>query len=221
MAVLWDMDGTIVDTEPYWIEAERALVEAHGGTWSESQAEQLVGQSLLHTADVLQAAGVALDEDAIVDTLLTHVEHRVRDALPWRPGARELLDELHAANIRCALVTMSYRSMVQAVIDQLPDPYFDVIVTGDTVEHGKPHPEPYAKAIALLRRHDPALTPDECVAIEDSGPGVAAAMAARVTTVAVPYIAPLPDDPDLVLWDSLAGKKVSDLEELVAPRGLG
>lgn len=218
MAVLWDMDGTIVDTEPYWIEAEHALVEAYGGTWSESQAEQLVGQSLVYTADVLQTAGVALDEDAIVDALLAHVEHRVRDALPWRPGARELLDELHAADIRCALVTMSYGALAQAVIDQLPESYFDVIVTGDTVEHGKPHPEPYAKAIALLRHHDPALTPDECVAIEDSGPGVAAAMAAGVTTVAVPYIAPLPDDPGLVLWDTLAGKTVADLERVVSSK---
>lgn len=215
MAVLWDMDGTIVDTEPYWIEAEYALVEGHGGVWSESQAEQLVGQSLTYTAGALQAAGVALEAREIVDALSSHVERRVRDSLPWRPGARELLDQLHAAEVRCALVTMSHGSLVRAVVEQLPKPCFDAIVTGDTVEYGKPHPEAYTTAIALLQDQDPALTIDECVAIEDSGPGVAAATAAGVTTVAVPHMAPIPDDPGRTVWESLAGKTFEDLERLV------
>ena len=94
-AVLWDMDGTLVDTEPYWIAAERALVESHGGSWSHQQAMQLVGQSLLHSAAVLQAAGVRLEAREIVDTLSAQVIEQVRKEVPWRPGARELLDELH------------------------------------------------------------------------------------------------------------------------------
>ncbi len=215
MAVLWDMDGTIVDTEPYWIEAEYALVEGHGGVWSESHAEQLVGQSLAFTAGALQAAGVGLEVREIVDSLSSHVEQRVRDRLPWRPGARELLEDLHAAHVRCALVTMSHGPLVRAVVDQLPKPYFDAIVTGDTVEFGKPHPEAYSTAITLLRHRDPALTIDECIAIEDSGPGVAAAMAAGLTTVAVPHMAPIPDESGRTLWESLAGKTIADLERLV------
>ena len=88
------MDGTIVDTEPYWIEAERALVEAHGGQWSQAQALQLVGQALTFSAGILQEAGVAMERRDIIDTLTAHVVSQVRNCVPWRPGARELLDEL-------------------------------------------------------------------------------------------------------------------------------
>ncbi len=73
-AVLWDMDGTIVDTEPYWIEAEHELVAAHGGRWSHEQAMQLVGQSLVFSARVLQKAGVSLEIREIIDTLTAQLK---------------------------------------------------------------------------------------------------------------------------------------------------
>ena len=95
------MDGTIVDTEPYWIEAEHALVTAHGGQWSHEKAMQLVGQSLVFSAGILQEAGVRLERREIIDILTAHVIRQVRDSVPWRPGARELLEELHTAGIRC------------------------------------------------------------------------------------------------------------------------
>ena len=82
------MDGTIVDTEQYWIEAEHALVATHGGQWSHGQAMQLVGQSLVFSAGILQDAGVALERREIIDILTAHVISLVRAAVPWRPGAR-------------------------------------------------------------------------------------------------------------------------------------
>ncbi|WP_427131664.1 HAD family hydrolase [Pseudarthrobacter sp. S9] len=217
-AALWDMDGTIVDTEPYWIEAEHALVAAHGGQWSHDQAMQLVGQSLVFSAGVLQDAGVKLDRREIIDTLTAQVISRVRTSVPWRPGARELLDELHTAGIRCALVTMSEAPLAREIVASLPKPYFDFLVTGDTVTQGKPHPEAYLKAVELLQRQDPELTLHECVALEDSEPGVAAAMASGVVTVGIPHIMPLPHDPRRATWDTLEGRTVADLEELVALR---
>ncbi|RDV12890.1 HAD family phosphatase [Arthrobacter sp. RT-1] len=215
-AVLWDMDGTIVDTEPYWIAAERALVEAHGGTWSHEQAMQLVGQSLTFSAGLLQQAGVGLEIRQIIDTLTAAVINSVQQQVPWRPGARELLEDLHLAGVRCALVTMSEGPLARQVVASLPRPYFEILVTGDTVSQGKPHPEAYLAAVERLRETDPDLDIEHCVALEDSAPGVAAAVASGVATVAIPHIVPLPHDGRYTLWDSLAGRTVADLESLLA-----
>ncbi|WP_090580500.1 HAD family phosphatase [Arthrobacter sp. ov407] len=217
-AALWDMDGTIVDTEPYWIEAERALVEAHGGQWSQDQAMQLVGQALTFSAGILQDAGVAMERRDIIDTLTGHVISQIRNSVPWRPGARELLDELYNAGVRCALVTMSEGPLAREIVASLPEPYFEFLVTGDTVVQGKPHPEAYLRAVELLQQQDPELGLHHCVALEDSVPGVAAAVASGVVTVAIPHILPLPDDPRRATWDTLEGRTVADLEELVALR---
>jgi HAD superfamily hydrolase (TIGR01509 family) len=217
-AVLWDMDGTIVDTEPYWIAAEHALVEAHGGTWSHEQAMQLVGQSLTFSAGLLQQAGVDLGIREIIDTLTAEVVASVRRRVPWRPGARELLEDLHLAGVRCALVTMSEGPLAREVVSSLPRPYFEVVVTGDTVAQGKPHPEAYLKAVELLQEDDAGLAIHHCVALEDSEPGVAAAVASGVATVAIPHIVPLPEDERYTLWESLAGRSLADLEDLVVAR---
>jgi len=212
------MDGTIVDTEPYWIEAEHKLIEAHGGTWSHEQAVQLVGQSLDYSAGILQRAGVRLEVREIIDTLTAQVIRRVRENVPWRPGARELLDELFDAGVRCALVTMSEAPLAREIVASLPQPYFEFLVTGDTVSKGKPHPEAYLKAVGLLKQQDPQLTVDHCVALEDSAPGVAAAVASGAVTVAIPHIVPLPDDARRTTWASLADRTVAELEELVRLR---
>ncbi|MCB5274838.1 Phosphorylated carbohydrates phosphatase [Arthrobacter sp. SO5] len=212
------MDGTIVDTEPYWIEAEHALVSAHGGQWTHGKAMQLVGQSLVYSAGVLQEAGVNLGRREIIDILTNHVISLVRISVPWRPGARELLDELHIAGIRCALVTMSEAPLAREIVASLPEPYFDFLVTGDTVTHGKPHPEAYLKAVELLQQQDPELGIHHCVALEDSIPGVASAVASGVVTVAIPHIMELPHDPRHATWHTLEGRTVADLEELVALR---
>lgn len=212
------MDGTIVDTEPYWIAAEHSLVAAHGGEWSHEKAMQLVGQSLVFSAGILQEAGVKLEIREIIDTLTAEVISNVRQSVPWRPGARELLDTLYKSGIRCALVTMSEAPLAREIVASLPEPYFEFLVTGDTVSNGKPHPEAYLRAVELLRQEDPELTVDHCVALEDSVPGVAAAVASGVVTVAIPHIVPLPDDPRRTTWDSLEGRSVSDLEALVTRR---
>lgn len=209
------MDGTIVDTEPYWIAAEHALVEAHGGTWSHQQAMQLVGQSLTFSAGLLQQAGVRMEIREIIDTLTAQVISSVQQQVPWRPGARELLEELHQAGVRCALVTMSEGPLARQVVDSLPRQYFEFLVTGDTVAQGKPHPEAYLTAVERLQEDDPELRIGHCVALEDSAPGVAAAVASGVATVAVPHIVPLPHDSRYTLWDSLAGRSLPDLEALL------
>ncbi|MBF29278.1 MAG: hydrolase [Acidimicrobiaceae bacterium] len=186
-AVLWDMDGTLVDTEPYWFAAEHQLVKSFGNTWSEEHAHAVVGFDLLDTAAyIIEHGGVDLPPRDVVEYLLDAVITSCRQRLPWRPGVRELLDELHSLGIPCALVTMSWRRFAEAVLEQLPRPTFEVTVFGDEVAHGKPHPEPYLRAASLLN-----VEPSTCVAIEDSPTGVASAQAAGCRVIGVPNMKPL------------------------------
>ena len=217
-AVFWDMDGTIVDTEPYWIQAEKDLVAAHGGTWTDEEAEELVGQALTYSAHRLQQAGVDLPVEAVISTLTDRVAERVRTSVPWRPGARELLEELAASGIPCAMVTMSTSVLARVIASHLPDGTFRFLVTGDMVERGKPHPEPYQLAFDELARTVPGLSKSRCVAIEDSYPGYTSAHAAGLTALAVPHFIPLPPDADRLEWNTLAGRTLGDLQALAGAR---
>jgi HAD superfamily hydrolase (TIGR01509 family) len=210
-AVLWDMDGTLVDTEPYWIAEERALVELHGGVWTDEHAYQLVGNDLMVSAQyILDHAPVPLTPVEVVNELLAGVVRRVSRHVPWQPGARELLEALGEAGVPCALVTMSWRSLADVFVGSLPAGTFAAVITGDEVVHGKPHPEPYRAAARAL-----GVELHRCVAIEDSPPGVASAVAAGVPTIAVPHAVPVPDMVGAVQIGGLAGVKPADLLRLL------
>ena len=198
-AVLWDMDGTLVDTEPYWIEGEFALAERYGGTWSHEHAMQLVGNDLLESGRYMRRhMGIEISPERIVDELLDSVIEQVQRVVPWRPGARELLAALGAAGVPCGLVTMSYARFVDPILAGLPTGTFDAVVTGDAVDRGKPHPEPYLTAARLLD-----VLAGECLAIEDSDTGATSAAAAGCTVLCVPHHVPVPDGPRRVFADSL------------------
>jgi HAD superfamily hydrolase (TIGR01509 family) len=198
-AVLWDFDGTLVDTEPYWIEEEYALVESFGATWSDEHALALVGNDLLESGRyIVEHTGIPLSPAEVVDRLLDGVVVHMERRVPWRPGARELLAELRTAAVRCGLVTMSYERFVAPALAQLPADTFECVVTGEHVERGKPHPDPYLQAARLLGLH-----PAECVAIEDSGPGAASAAAAGCRVVVVPNHVVVPPDAGRTVVPSL------------------
>ena len=210
-AVLWDMDGTLVDTEPYWIDVEYALVEEYGGTWSHEHALNLVGNDLLVSgAYIREHGGVDLEPAEIVDRLLDGVIARIREQVPWRPGAVELLELLNAAGVPCALVTMSYERFVAPVLAALPEGAFATVVTGDAVTVGKPHPEPYLTAAAVL-----GVDPRACVAIEDSNTGAKSAEAAGCTVLVVPNHVPVLEGDRRVFQESLVGVDLARLQELV------
>jgi HAD superfamily hydrolase (TIGR01509 family) len=205
------MDGTLVDTEPYWIEAEYALVEEHGGSWSHEHALNLVGNDLLLSGEYIREHGrVDLDAAEIVDRLLDGVIARVRERVPWRPGAVELLAHLQAEGVPCGLVTMSYERFVAPVLAALPEGSFATVVTGDAVTVGKPHPEPYLTAARLL-----GVEPADCIAIEDSNTGAKSAEAAGCVVLVVPNHVPVLDGDRRVFLDSLVGVDLAGLRRLV------
>jgi HAD superfamily hydrolase (TIGR01509 family) len=209
-ALLIDMDGTIVDSEPYWISTEHELVESFGGTWGSEDAHSIVGFDLLDAAvELRDRGGVQMEPQAIVDHLLNGVIAKCQVHLPWRPGARELLIETHEAGVPCVLVTMSWRRFADAVLAEAPDGVFVGSITGDEVANGKPAPDPYLAAAALL-----GVDPAECVAIEDSPTGVASALAAGCRTIAVPHVVDVEPRPGLTMWPDLAGRTLADLRSI-------
>lgn len=214
-AVLWDMDGTLVDTEPYWFAAERDVVERFGhGDWPDEHAHAMVGFDLLDSAAYMQEhGGVDLPAEDIVEQLLDGVIARLHRSIPWRPGARELLADLNAAGVPCALVTMSWRRFVDPVLAALPAGSFAAAITGDEVPagHGKPHPEPY-----LLGAEACGARPEDCLVIEDSPTGVRSALDAGCRVLGVPNIKELTPEPGLLLVESLDGLRVDDLATAMA-----
>ena len=205
--MLWDMDGTLVDTEPYWIDAEFALAERYGGSWSTEHALNLVGHDLLDSGRYIREhMGIDLEPSEIVEQLLDGVVARVEDEVPWRPGARELLAALVDARVPVGLVTMSYRRFVAPVLASLPEGTFDAVVTGDAVSRGKPYPDPYLKAAAEL-----GVDPADCLAIEDSDTGATSAVRAGCLVLVVPSHVAVPPGERRVFRDTLAGLGVADL----------
>jgi HAD superfamily hydrolase (TIGR01509 family) len=213
-AVLWDLDGTLVDTEPAWMASEYRLVELFGGSWSTEHAKAVVGHSLLESAAYLRKhGGVELSLEEIVDQMVADVLAAVQREVVWRPGALSLLADVRAAGVPCAMVTMSYQSLANSVASHLPAGTFQAMVTGDQVSRGKPHPEPYLTAAELL-----GVQPSRCVAIEDSPTGVASAAAAGCLVLAVQNQVPLAGAPGRIVLDSLEGIGMSDLLSLMADR---
>jgi len=211
-AVLWDLDGTLVDTEPYWIEAEFELVEEHGGSWSHEHALNLVGSDLLDSGRYIREhADIDVEPAQIVEQLLDKVVARVQRTVPWQRGAAELLADLRAHGVRCGLVTMSYRRFVLPILERLPEGTFEVVVTGDAVSQGKPHPEAYLRAISLL-----GVSAADTLAIEDSNTGTRSAVAAGCTVLVVPNHVPVVEGPGRVLVDTLFGMSATSLFDLPA-----
>lgn len=212
-AVLWDMDGTLVDTEKYWIAAETTLARRDGGVWTEADGLSLVGSSLTYAAQQLRLrAGVRGTDEEIVDDLLAQVIAEVRrHGVPFRPGAVEMLAALRDAGVPSALVTMSYASLAQVVIDGAPEGVFRAVVTGDQVANGKPHPEPYLEGAARL-----GVDATRCVAIEDSTAGLASAEAAGARVIGVQLLVPIPAAPGRSRLSQLDQITLDDLRRIYA-----
>jgi HAD superfamily hydrolase (TIGR01509 family) len=204
-AVLFDMDGLLIDSEPLWLAAETAVMERLGAGWTEADQQALLGGSLDRTVRHLLAKATRPQRPEVVaEWLMSGIEDRVRrEGVPLQPGARELLTEVAAAGLPHALVTSSERGFMDAVLDST-GLRFDVTVCADDVGVTKPDPEPYLLAGKLL-----GVDPARCVALEDSPNGVASAEAAGCRVFAVPSLLPIPAAPGRTVVRSLRDLRVS------------
>jgi HAD superfamily hydrolase (TIGR01509 family) len=211
--VLFDMDGTLVDSEGLWSVALAELAAEYGGRLSAAARLATVGVGtqdsmvILH-ADIGQpwrdpAVSAARLEDRVVELFAA--------GLPWRPGARALVEAVRAAGIPTALVTSTVRRLVTVALRTLGPEHFDVVVCGDDVAATKPDPTPYRTAAELL-----GVPAAACVAVEDSPVGVASARAAGVPVVAVPQEVPVPPAEGVHHVSSLAEVDLALLTEIPA-----
>ncbi|MFG3615537.1 HAD family hydrolase [Nocardia sp. NPDC047654] len=215
--VLWDMDGTLLDSEKLWDVAVRELAREHGREMTDAIRHALIGASgpnalrimftglgIAPTPDSLRAAGEFLER---------RVTELMTGPIPWRPGAKDALAMVRAAGLSSALVTNTKRSLTEFGLDTLGRDFFDVSVCGDEVAHGKPEPDVYLRAAELL-----GLDPEHCVAVEDSPTGARAAQAAGCALMVVPCEIPVPHTPGRVFRESLIGLTVADLEHALRVR---
>ena len=215
-AVLWDMDGLLVDSEPAWTVAETELATQLGGRWDEAIKAAVVGTRLeVAVPTILRWYGVPDTPRQVAETsawLLARMVELFHGRLPLLPGARELLADLREQGVPVALVSSSYRVLVDAVLDGGIGP-FDLTLAGDEVEHGKPHPEPYLHAARAL-----GVPATSCVVLEDSPAGVAAGEAAGCAVVAVPSVPGVAFGPGRrrLVVGSLTEVSTQDLRTLVA-----
>ena len=209
-AVLWDMDGTLIDSEPYWMNSEGAFARENNTVWTKQDGLSLVGMSLYDSSKIIkEKVGSNLEPEQIIQKLTDEVTAQLKQKVIWRPGAKELLTMLRRENIKTALVTMSMHRMAQQVVDAIGFDAFDVIVAGDDVRQGKPHPEAYLKAAELL-----GVRPEDCVAFEDSNTGLRSAEAAGTKAVGIKNIVEIPAIPGRILWPTLEGVSLIDLQGL-------
>lgn len=211
-AVFFDHDGTLVDTEPFWIEAESLLPQRYGASWTEADSIACVGSPMPVTAERMQQAGVPLSVDEIIDDLCAQVIAMMDErGIPWLPGARELIEALAAEGIPMAIVSNAWRSVVERTTSALPDGAIRFILTGDEMLRAKPDPWPYVHAAERL-----GVSPRCQVAIEDSLAGTLSAEAAGMHVLVVPGVAPVPDAPGRSSTDSLLNITVEDLRALAS-----
>ena len=225
-AVLFDMDGTLVETEEYWGDALFGLARRYGGELSAIARASTVGQSLRTSLGVVYA-DLGLDRGRSADERRMRadarwVEDRVAELLAagvhWRPGARELLAAVRAAGLPTALVTTTARRLTDLVLAAITRSFpgglpFDVTVCGDEVPARKPDPAPYLQAAAAL-----GVDVRRCVVVEDSAVGVTAGLASGAVVLGVPAMQALEPAPGLVLRETLAGVDPADLAALLADR---
>ncbi len=212
-AVLWDMDGTLLDSEKLWDIGVRELSVHLGGEMKDETRHALIGSAIPTSLQII-FKGLGLEPspaemDEAKEWLNRRVVELMSGAIPWRPGAQEALAAVRAAGLRTALVTNTQRTITELCLDTLGREYFDVSVCGDEVVHGKPAPDPYLRATGLL-----GVAPEHCVAVEDSPTGSASAAAAGCAVLVIPCEIPVPAQPGYTFRDSLIDLSVADLEAI-------
>ena len=189
-AILFDHDGTLVDTEPVWAAAKVALAAEFGGTWTEQDTLDCLGLSMQFTLDRLRERGVNLPDEEINNLLVAKVhETLAQQPVEFLPGIERFLSEVREAQIPAAVVTNATTSVARRTANAAPEGTFSVVIGNDETTHPKPDPQPYLLAAERL-----GVDPTQCVALEDSPSGVRSATAAGMRVIVVPGELEVPEE---------------------------
>jgi HAD superfamily hydrolase (TIGR01509 family) len=210
-AVLFDMDGTLIDSEPVWFETEVGILADHGYILGPEHWVHVLGQANEVAVEyLLRVSGIAMTGPELNHRIEEAMAARMSAGIELIAGAKELLTELHAAGIPTALVSASSRRIVDACLGSIGADHFVFTVSGDDVVNTKPHPEPYLNAARLL-----GVEPAHCVVIEDSPNGSTSGAAAGCRVVAVPHTAVIPPHPLITVAPALAEVNLAYLRGLM------
>ncbi|MGW2395322.1 HAD family hydrolase [Kitasatospora sp. NPDC001664] len=213
-AVLLDMDGTLVDTEHFWWQAEATLFAELGHELNEADREHVVGGPMSRVLDYLiSTTGVTLSPAELTVLVNQRFVDLLAGGVPLMPGAERLLNTLAAHGIPAALVSASHRHVIDIVLESLGRHHFAFTLAGDEVARTKPHPDPYLAAAARL-----GADPARCVVVEDAPTGVRSAEAAGCPVIAVPSVAPIEPAPGRTVIGSLEQLDLDLLRSVVAAR---
>lgn len=212
-AVLWDMDGTLIDSEPIWIQQEYELMASLGVTWSEQDAIHCVGGPMTRVDAYMRSK---LDEStqqlfppmALTEQLLLRMADQMNQGVDFAPGAEGLLKEFKALGIKQGLVSASSRRLVDAAIGSIGEDYFEVTISDNDVEKSKPSSEGYLKAAARI-----GVEIEECLILEDSITGITAAIDSGAYVIGIPHVAKLPSGPKVIHVTSLENTSVASILE--------
>lgn len=204
--MLFDMDGTLVDTESLWRAAERKIMREFGADWTAEDQMSAMGASATrvtrYMADQVAATGAERPDPALLAAMFDREMLQMFAEKPpeLRPGARELLAEVEASGLPSALVSSSPRVLMTAILGAIGDHWFQATVAAEDVDHHKPDPMPYLRAAELL-----GVDAAQCVVIEDSRPGVESGANAGAFVVALQQETDIDPPTRSVIVESLVG----------------
>jgi len=207
------MDGTLVDTEPYWLIAETSLMADFGYKWRIEDQKHCLGGPLPRVGAYMFDLVNSESPDFFVRELVQRVELQFIAGLNFMPGARELMEEIYAAGIPMGLVSASPRNLVDATLKSLSSDYFSVSISSNEVSVSKPNPESYLKAAEAL-----GVVISDCLILEDSRPGIAAAQASGALVLAIPHLVEVAEHPRTLVVDSLVDLDLKNLATMIHER---
>jgi len=213
-AVLWDMDGTLIDSEPLWIEQERELMESLGAIWTEEDAIQCLGGPMTRVDSYMRSKLPDIHRDSIAPLelarrLLERMERRLAQHVPFTPGSFDIITEMKSAQLPLALVSASTRPVMDAALKSIGDNLFDVTISDSDVSQSKPHPEGYLKAADSL-----SVDITSCLIIEDSITGMNAAISSGAYVIGLPHVSSLPMGNKVVHHPTLEGLSLTGIAGL-------
>lgn len=213
-AVLWDMDGTLIDSEPIWIEQERKLMRSLGAQWSDEDAIACIGGPMARVdaymreklPESLRSRYGPFD---LTNQLLEFMERRLATEVSFTTGSFELLMEMKNSELPLGLVSASSRPLVDAALVNIGTDIFHVTVSDNDVQCSKPDPEGY-----LMAAHNLGVDITSCLIIEDSITGMSAAIASGAFVMGLPHATALPTGAKVVHSKSLEGVTMQQIVSL-------
>jgi HAD superfamily hydrolase (TIGR01509 family) len=206
-AIFFDMDGTLVDSEPLWLEAEIEVMLREGCIWTAEDQLACLGGPRAKTERIMQEkCGKQMPDNYFGDQLDDLMESKLANKLKLIPGALELLAECKENDLTFGLVTASGGRLMKVVLKSFPADIFDVVISGDDVEKSKPDPQPYLMAAERL-----SVDIKKSVVIEDSVTGVTAGLASGAQVIGIPHLVNLPKHENLRVVSKLSDITYSNL----------